>query len=314
MHTSLVLFFALVCLPQIAMAQSAANRTVLTEAEFNNASQRLQQEVLNNPDKFIVVKDGQKVDVWNTDNGSSEASQGTFSEKDLLEKAISEGKISSKEEMQDAPDLNNAMNDPANPPSEEEKAASMQKAQNSLEQRAASTEEIMEETKWQMLDDQERKAEVEKEKQIQEAKAKRERLVREKEMQPKPEPKQYTQAEIDNMTDDQRAEYEGRMGTSNPQYVAPAGNTKSQQVTQAYDRPAPVPSDVQAGDNVKPELKKAPVAIDANQNVSGNSSSRPAAAVSDQPLTGQGNNKPEGQGLQQVVSPSDQPAQNPNHK
>ena len=226
MHTSLILFFALVCLPQIGMAQSATSRTVLTEAEFNNASHRMQQEVLNNPDKFIVVKDGQKVDVWNSTEESSPTSPGSFNEGDILQKAVSEGKVISKEDLHDLPELKNPVMDATGLQNGQEKAAVFEKPQNNLGQKSAETEEIMEDAKLQLISDQKHQEVVEKEKQMQEAKARRERLIREKEMQPEPQPKQYSQEQINNMTPDEQAEYEGKMEKPTRGYVKPTTTQK----------------------------------------------------------------------------------------
>ena len=65
MNAFFTISILLLTLPQVLLAQSANDREVLTEEQYNKASADRQEEIRNNPDAFVVVKDGQKVDVWN---------------------------------------------------------------------------------------------------------------------------------------------------------------------------------------------------------------------------------------------------------
>lgn len=52
------------------MAQSVNEREVLTEEQYNNASAERQSEIRNNPGQYVVVKDGEKVDIWSEKGGN----------------------------------------------------------------------------------------------------------------------------------------------------------------------------------------------------------------------------------------------------
>lgn len=80
-YTVLSVLLALTCFTGSLTAQSVNEREVLTEEQYNNASAERQSEIRDNPGQYVVVKDGQKVDIWS--ESDSKSSPGEVNDKNV---------------------------------------------------------------------------------------------------------------------------------------------------------------------------------------------------------------------------------------
>lgn len=168
-----VLFIAFICLPQISNGQSSDQPVVLTEEEYNNASEQERQKVLNAPGSYLIVKDGEKVDVWRGEEGRSKATDRKPGEEAVSDQPLTEAQLQGKELLNEGAEL------------------------KSKEEGQAVSEEDTEE----FLNNQ-------REQQMERAKVEREKLIREREAELQQKPKELPREELNKLSPDERKEYE----------------------------------------------------------------------------------------------------------